>query len=155
MNYTGDTHIDNLIINYNSNEDIHSLCFVKYKDVFEKVWDRIQNPDKYQELWHSGIRPDNNDMVQRLKQEVIESKDMCFTGKLTRLVNTLVGFYTDIELNISTNDQINARINLVIEKYGDLSIEEQKEKIREALREIDVEDTIIEEWINNIWIPDE
>lgn len=151
MNFTGDSKVDSLIINYKQNEDIHSLCFVKYREIFDKVWDRIQNPDNYQHLWHSGIKPDTNDMVQRLKQEIVESDGMCFTGKLTRIVNVLVGFYSDIELNISTNDQINARINLVINNYGDLPIDEQKEKIRESLKEIDVEDSIIDEWIANIW----
>ena len=31
---------------------------------------------------------------------------MCFTGRLTRLLNTLVGFYNDIELQISDSEQI-------------------------------------------------
>lgn len=155
MTYTKDKTIDVLIVSFISNKDVHSAACVTYEQVFVKVWDRIQNPDKYQAKWIDGIRPDTNNMIARLKQEIQESANMCFTGRLSRLVNTLMGFYNDINMHIGTTDQINARINQVMSKYGDLSIEEQKEKIRESLREIDVEPERIEEWIANIWVPED
>lgn len=154
--YTGDSNIDILIHSYLDNTEIHSTLFYRYGDVFEKVWDRIQNPDKFEKVWcvdklGNKYKPDKTEMIERLKQEIIESNGMCFTGKFSRLINVLVGFYSDIEVQIGTLDQINAKINLVLEKYGYLTIEEQKEKIRESLREIEIEESIIEEWIVNIW----
>jgi hypothetical protein len=155
--YTNDVNVDGLINFYLENKEIHSTLFYRYGDIFEKVWERIQNPDKFEKVWpidKLGNKhcPDTNEMIERLKQEIIESNEMCFTGKITRLVNVLVGFYSDIEILIGTSDQINAKINLILEKYGYLSIEEQKEKIREDLREIDIQDSIIEEWISNIFL---
>lgn len=155
MTYTNDHYIDALIASYIANKDIHSAAQVNFEQVFVKVWDRIQNPDKFQSIWANGVRPDTNDMIERLKQEIQESDGMCFTGRLTRLVNTLVGFYNDINMNISSTDQINARINQVLAKFGNLSIEEQKNKIRESLQEIQVESEKIEEWISNIWVSEE
>jgi len=136
MTYTNDHNIDALIASYIANKDIHSAAQVNFEQVFVKVWDRIQNPDKYQSKWTNGVRPDTNDMVARLKQEILESSGMCFTGRLSRLVNTLVGFYSDVNMNIGSSEQINARINQVLAKFGDLPIEEQKNKIRESLQEI-------------------
>jgi hypothetical protein len=158
--YTNDANVDGLINSYLENNEIHSTLFYRYGDIFEKVWERIQNPDKFEKVWPidklgNKHRPDTNEMIERLKQEIIESNGMCFTGKMTRLVNVLVGFYSDIEILIGTSDQINAKINLILEKYGYLSIEEQKEKIREDLREIDIQDLVIEEWISNIFIDNE
>jgi hypothetical protein len=154
--YTGDSNVDMLIHSYLDNKDIHSTLFYRYGDVFEKVWERIQNPDKFEKVWcvdklGNKHKPEKTEMIERLKQEIIDSNGMCFTGKLSRLINILVGFYSDIDVQIGTTDQINAKINLVLEKYGYLTIEEKKEKIRESLREIEIEELIIEEWIANIW----
>jgi hypothetical protein len=150
-----DSYINNLIKRYCSNDTVHSVLFVKYKDIFDKVMDRINNPDKYKEFWSNNIKPNQNDMILRLKQEIIESENMCFTGQLTRLVNSLVGFYSDININISSSDQINARINNILNNCGQLSQSEQKEKIIESLREIEVDENVINEWIENIWHQEE
>lgn len=155
MTYTGDQSIDALIISFKTNKDLHSTFQVTYETVFLKVWDRIQNPDKYKEKWIDNVRPDTTEMMNRLKQEILESKDMCFTGRLSRLVNTLMGFYSDVKIHIGSHDQINARINQVIAKYGNETVDIQKEKIRESLREIDVEESKIDEWISNIWTSEE
>lgn len=153
--YTGDNKIDNLINNYCANKDVHSGANVTWEMVFKKIWERVNNPDKFQSLWINGVRPDREEMKARLRQEILESEGQCFTGRLSRIVNSLVGFYSDINIQIGSSDQINARINQVLAKYGDSDIEFQKEKIRESLREIDVEESRIEEWISNIWVPEE
>lgn len=149
--YTGNNEVDELIETFKNNDSIHSILFVKYSDVFEKVIDRINNPEKYSNLWINNICPDKEFMKLRLIQEIKESEGMCFTGQLTRLVNSLVGFYSDIQINISSNDQINAKINSILNIYGYLTIDEQKDKIRNSLKEIDIPENVIEEWITNIW----
>jgi hypothetical protein len=153
--YTGDQKVDTLINNYCANKDKHSAAEVNWETVFIKIWERVNNPDKFQSLWANGVRPEPEEMKARLKQEILESEGMCFTGRLSRVVNSLMGFYSDINIQIGSIDQINARINQVLAKYGDSDIETQKEKIRESLREIDVSDSKIEEWIGNIWVPEE
>lgn len=148
--YTDNQSVNELIHKYCQNKDIHSGLFVTFQNVFDKVWDRIQNPDKYEKYWINGIKPDTNDMLERFKQEMIDSKGMCFTGYLTRCVNSLVGFYSDINIQISSSDQISAKINIILEKSIGEDTETRKNKIRESLREIEVEDKVIEEWIENI-----
>lgn len=149
---SNDETINNLITKYCSNDTVHSVLFVKYKDIFDKVYQRIINPDKYKDFWINNIRPEPTEMLTRLEQEIKESENMCFTGQLTRLVNSLVGFYSDININISTSDQINARINKILSDYGHLPQSEQKVKIIESLREIEVEENVINEWIENIYL---
>jgi len=34
---------------------------------------------------------------------------MCFTGRLTRLLNTLVGFYDDIEIQITKKNKFDGK----------------------------------------------
>lgn len=150
MTYTDNETVNTLISEYLSSEEIHSSLYVTYKNVFDKVYDRIINPDKYQTVWINGIKPDTTEMKNRLIQEVIDSRGMCFTGRLTRIVNCLVGFYSDINIHVSSADQISAKINIVLQATKDKPIEERKNSIRECLKEIEVEDKVIEEWIANI-----
>lgn len=150
MSYTDNELVNSLIKQYCATTDIHSGLYVTYKNVFEKVYDRIINPDKYQTVWINEIKPDIIEMKNRLIQEVLDSKDMCFTGRLTRIVNCLVGFYSDINIHVSSADQISAKISIVLEQTYGKTIDEKKDAIRNSLREIDVEDKVIEEWIENI-----
>lgn len=155
---TGDAEIDRLVHSFRTNQENKEISkdyFVTFEQVFVKVWERIINPEKFESLWIDGVKPDKIEMMRRFKQEMQEASGMCFTGRLSRLVNTLMGFYSDIHIGVGGSDQINARISIVLEQFANLSIEEQKEKIRESLREIDVSPERIEEWISNIWLPEE
>ena len=71
-----------------------------------------------------------------------------FTGRLTRLLNTLVGFYDDIELQISHSEQIT---NIIIELKNKFpSDEELRDADRKELLERKYSKTIINEWLNYI-----
>ena len=41
---------------------------------------------------------------------MIESECMCFTGRFNRLISVLVGFYDDVEINISDSSRISGII---------------------------------------------
>jgi hypothetical protein len=148
--YTNNEAVNLLIKKYCANPDIHSGLFVNFKQLFDRVYDRIINPDKYQSVWCDGIRPDTDDMLERLKQEMIESNGMCYTGYITRIVNCLVGFYSDVRIGVSSSDQISAKITMILEKMSAATSAEKTAAIRESLREIDVEEAVINEWISNI-----
>ena len=64
---------------------------------------------------------------------------MCFTGRLTRLLNTLVGFYDDIELQISDSEQIT---NIIIELKNKFP---SGEELRDAIRKEQYSESIINE----------
>jgi hypothetical protein len=143
---SNDKTINDNIHAYCKNPDVHSTMFVTFWDVFSKIYfNRIKGHVHEQE------------MLCRLKQEMNESKSVCFTGKLGRVVNVLVGFYDDIELHFADSDQINAKINIaketILEKYSDLSIDEQKnhfnDLVHSLLSEISVDEKIINEWLDH------
>uniref|UniRef100_A0A6C0I5S7 Uncharacterized protein n=1 Tax=viral metagenome TaxID=1070528 RepID=A0A6C0I5S7_9ZZZZ len=62
--------------------------------------------------------PQKNDLNERLLDELIDMSGKCSTGHLSRLVNVLQGFDTDInvKVKININDEIYAKIKHVIEK---------------------------------------
>lgn len=147
---TGDERANALIKKYCMDQSVHSLCMVTYEDVYRKVWERIKAHKEKEEL------------KKRLIQEVTDGEGLCFTGRLSRLVNTLVHYYDDIQMSISDNAQINAKIlaakNKVMEdtKEGDPEFPKKwKNLAKEYLEEILVPPEEIKNWLEHIYEEEE
>lgn len=78
----------------NMNKDI------AYVDIFKKVWKRIidNNENKVE-------------LIRILNEQLRDSIGRCITGKMSRLISVLSGFYDDMEMNVSDQEFL---INLVI-----------------------------------------
>ena len=125
------------IIKYLNNKDVHSTLFTTFGDIFVKVYGRIINSEHKKELF------------KRLNEEMTESECKCFTGRLTRIVNVLNGYFDDITINISSNEQISNIIIAIKNKYHDVT-DAVKEEIRQALREREYYDETINLWLDNL-----
>ena len=104
--------------NQDNNEDIHSVLLVSFYDVFEKVFIRIQNSDKEKKL----------ELYKRLDQEMSDSECKCFTGRLSRLVSVLVGYFEDIIITISDSEQIANVILMIKTKYPEDKVKEESKR---------------------------
>jgi hypothetical protein len=135
---TGNPSIDKIIYDNFKCMDVHSVLLFSYKEIFQKVWNRIS---------HCECSNMKKELMKRLKEEIFESESKCFTGQITRLLNVFVGFYSDISINISDADQIYARIMTIIKKNNGVIVESE---IYDSLREIEVDDSLIKEWIENL-----
>ena len=82
-----------------------------------------------------------------LNQEISDRLCMCFTGRLTRLLNTLVGLYDDIKLQISDSKQIT---NIIIALKDKFSGDQLMEAVRKELQDRQYNETIINEWFDYI-----
>lgn len=96
----------------------HSVLGVSFRDIFPKVYSRIainedvENPDgRYQ------------NMMRRLSEELSESECKCFTGRITRLINSLNGFYPDIKLYFGVSDDLANIYN--VSKNNPLSLDKK------------------------------
>ncbi len=123
-----------LILNDTS---VHSITRVTYKKLLERVWQLI----KHHEM--------KRDLIERLKTEVEESLGYCFTGRINRLVNSLTGIVDGIGITISTKEEVQNEINLVIKKLSENKI--NKEKALEEFEQI-FEGRDLEENYKNAWI---
>jgi hypothetical protein len=133
----GDKYIDAIIHRNCLDRTVHSILLVEYRELFLVIWTRILN-EKVPAL--------RQNMIDRLKQEVLEGQGHCFTGKLTRLVNSLVGFCPDIRIQISTPEQIYAKIQSHMARNGGRL---DREKLTLELLEIEVPDDKIQEWLGS------
>lgn len=62
--------------------------------------------------------PQKNDLNERLLDELIDMSGKCSTGHLSRLINVLQGFETDLQVKvkININDEVYAKIKHLIEQ---------------------------------------
>jgi hypothetical protein len=140
------------LLSYLDNKDIHSTLYLTFFEVFEKVWGRI-------------IRSDfKTDLIKRLDEEMIDSECKCFTGRMSRLVSVLAGFFSDISITESNSERIDTGISSVLkgeemldERIGDIissvlngreMTDELRETCRKNLKEAEIEDDEIDRWLD-------
>ena len=59
---------------------------------------------------------DSDVIFERLSQELIDGQDMCFTGRISRIVNAFVGFVEGVEIRVSDRAELHARIDVILRK---------------------------------------
>lgn len=93
INYI-DTSLKQFVIDCINDKTLITSVYLTYEDVFKHVLNRIINSTN------------KNQLLKRVHEEIKESVNLCFIGKVTRLVNSLSGFFDDIYIGISENEQI-------------------------------------------------
>ncbi len=140
------------LLSYLDDEDVHPTLYLTFFEVFEKVWGRIIGSDF------------KADLIKRLDEEMMDSECKCFTGRMSRLVNVLVGFFSDINISTSNSERIGTNISsdLDVIKMSDNRIgaiissvlngremtDELREICRKSLKETKIEDDEIGKWLD-------
>ena len=62
---------------------------------------------------------DKLDIMNRIMVEVTDSINMCFTGKINRIVNSLVGFLECVNIGISTAEQLQLNMQRIVKRVVD------------------------------------
>jgi hypothetical protein len=143
-----------LLIGYvNDDKETHSVLYCTFFDAFVKVWGRITTYNADGHGPNGCVEEDvRRELFKRLDEEMSDGECKCFTGRLSRIVNVLNGFFDDIEVHISSNEQIANVILVLRERHGlrtdDDMGEDLKETIRKELAERGYEADIIETWLN-------
>jgi len=129
------------LIEYSENKDIHMELQVNFQEVLYYVWNRICNSK------------DGDQIKTILSQEMDDADCKCFTGRITRLVNTLNGFYHDIQIQINCTEQIGNIMEIIRNKLkneNQYTIEKFKNELEKALKERNYEEKVINEWLEYI-----
>jgi len=129
-----------LLAEYSQDQSVHSILNVTFEEVLIAVWSKIR------------ISPHKDEIIKILNIEMLDSECKCFTGRLTRLVNCLVGFDENIKMEISENEQMSNISSLIYEKYyNDESPDdnkEYKEQLRRAFMERGYSEEDVQNWLN-------
>jgi Leucine-rich repeat (LRR) protein len=121
------------IVEYCRSADVHSTLNITFMEALQTVWQIIQSHE-------------HSDCIKKiLDQEMQDSICMCFTGRLSRLVNSLNGFDDRVKIQISDQQEI-ANLIVMIRRKTD-SPEQQIRMARKELTERGYDEQIIAEWL--------
>jgi Leucine-rich repeat (LRR) protein len=121
------------LIEYLRIPDIHSQLNVTFMEALKCVWTVIREHKQ------------SNEIKKVLDQEVQDSICKCFTGRLSRLVNTLNGFDEKVSVWISDSQEISNVIISIRQKTN--NIEEQQLMITSELAKRGYDSEIIGQWL--------
>jgi hypothetical protein len=123
------------LIEYSKDETIHSQLECTFEEVLHAVLLEISKMDKNLQI----------EVKNRLNEEMEDGLCKCFTGRLSRLVNSLSGYSDKVSIKISSAEEIGNVILIMKDKYND--IEEVKINVEKELLERGYEKEVIDEWI--------
>ena len=84
----------------------------------------------------------------RINEEMSDSICKCFTGRLSRIVNSLSGYSDKVIIKISDAEEIGNVITLMTKKYDE--IDDIKLNVEKELSERGYTKEVIDEWISYI-----
>ncbi|ATZ80678.1 leucine rich repeat protein [Bodo saltans virus] len=130
-----------LLFEYCEDTTVHSVLNITFVELLISVYDFI--------LKHKH----KNEIFSILNKEMLDSLCKCFTGRISRLINTLNGFDDNIVINISDAEQIGnifITIRQKLELEGKYSDDLFIEIVTKELQERNYDEATIKEWIDNI-----
>ena len=130
------------LLTYSEDETIHSVHDVTFSEVLTSVIS--ENISLKEEI--------SSEVLKILSEEISDSICKCFTGRISRLVNSLNGFSPKVKVEISKNTQISTILAQTSERISKVETEEEITKIKEEtiknLREHDFTEEEIEDWMS-------
>lgn len=126
--------------------NVHSVHGVTFGFMLQHVWALIQT------------NPHKKELQRILKQELEASRGVCFTGRFSRLINTLTGFVDGIGVSIGESDQMQANIATAVRvgRQEKKTTEEIRAHVVSILDEFGVHDaTMRQAWLGAIDDEDE
>lgn len=132
-----------VVLDWANDPTIHVKSQVRYSELLARIWILIKG--------HSLKK----DFIENVKREFRDSIKMCFTGRINRLVNSLIGFIDGIVVGISIKEQLQLEIAKIIKKLTskEITYDQCKNQINELFEDPDVkQDETVTEYYKQAWI---
>jgi Leucine-rich repeat (LRR) protein len=126
------------LIEYSNCTDIHTQLECTFEELLNAIFYEINSFELEKQI----------SAKKRINEEMLDGLCMCFTGRLSRLVNSLSGLSEKVSIKISENEEISNIIILANKKYK--KIEEIKDYVKKEMTERLYNESLIEEWLNYI-----
>ena len=152
-----DKNINKYMKYFNSNEKKIIRENLKFKNKYSNT------NTNYYKLFYSImylIKKNNNfdEILKILKEDIINGKDLCYTGVMSKLLNSIMGFnIINNNINISKSDQIFAKFCLIKKKinddnfYSKKNISKFKNLFRKELEDMNLNENEIKNWLEPIY----
>ena len=131
-------HTKELLIEYCSDESVHSVHLLTYSELLGYVWNRIISS------------PHRSELFRILEEQISDSECKCFTGRFNRTLSVLVGFCDDIVIEISDSSRIGAIILAVKYRLMPYDAHAHRTVARQELIAAGYTPTEIQPWLEAI-----
>jgi Leucine-rich repeat (LRR) protein len=126
------------LIEYSNCTNIHTQLECTFEELLNAIFYEIHSFDLEKQI----------SAKKRINEEMLDGLCMCFTGRISRLVNSLSGLSEKVSIKISENEEISNIIILANKKYK--KIEEIKDYVKKEMKERLYDESLIEEWLSYI-----
>ena len=96
---------------YSNCKDVHTQLNCTFEEILNAVFYEINTFDTEKQI----------SAKKRLNEEMLDGLCMCFTGRISRLVNSLSGLSEKVLIKISDNEEISNIIILAKNKYNNIN----------------------------------
>ena len=130
-----------LLMEYSACTDVHSTLNITFEELLTYVYNRIQ------------LSEHSDEIKKVLNIEMSDSVCKCFTGRISRLINSLNGFDPLVENKISDNEQIAQIIKIVESELISAkiyTIKLHRQMTTDRLSNLGYAPDVIDLWIQNI-----
>ena len=121
-----------------------NILYQKLFDITDYIHEKVTGCENVMLIGHEN----KQDILPILSQEMSDALCMCFTGRITRLVNTLSGFVPEVIMHISDNEQISNLVLLTKDKINPYNSDEHKALFQKEMEERGYSQEIIVEWMS-------
>lgn len=117
---------------------VHTLHKITFSELFRMVMTIAEN------------HPQKADLKERIRTELSESINLCFTGRINRLVNALVGFLDGIVVGLTVRETTQMRIQGLIQRLMNkkINVNQAKEEMTRIFAEVGEDDGLTDEFKN-------
>jgi Leucine-rich repeat (LRR) protein len=124
------------LVEYSKDKNIHTQLNCTFEEVLQAVLLEINKLPTDLQI----------EVKNRLNEEMEDGLCKCFTGRLSRLVNSLSGYSDKVSIKISSAEEIGNVISIMKDRYGD-DTDKVRINVEKELLERGYEKKIIDEWI--------
>lgn len=106
--------------------DVNSIQFLieKFKENARHTLTRFTYKELFNLVWCVAMNHENKiDIINRIAVEVKDSINMCFTGGINRIVNSLTGILECVSIGISTKEQTQLNVQRIVKKVVENKLE--------------------------------
>lgn len=98
---------DKVVDAWSKEKTVHSVHAMTMLELLKTTWQVIRSNESHDVL------------VEILRDEIEAGKKLCFTGRFSRVLNTLTGFVDGVAVQISSKEQLQGRVAALWKRLGD------------------------------------
>ena len=110
------------LLRYANDTNVHTVLNVTFSETLVAVFSRI------------SVNENGEEIKRILNQEMKDASGMCFTGRISRLMNCLTGMDPLVHIHIESVPEIFVNVGKELKRQGTYTVEKHRATVKDQLR---------------------